>query len=869
MKSPRGVRSLRIASYLLSATLSAVSLDVYAQVAPTQDADASVDAGMPDGSSSADVDPDAGVPVGDAAAPPAPAAPSVEPPQLLTAADAEYPADALAQGLGAVVPLRLTINDQGVVTDAEVLEPQGHGFDEAARAAALRFAFTPARKNGVAMPSRTVYRYTFTPPPPPTPPPVTPIPEPPSTPSAATPPTPESPVDVTLQGRVDHAARMERSAESVDVIDLSKLRARSLDTSDVLARTEGIVVRRSGALGSQLRLMLDGLDEERIRFFVDTVPLELAGYLVGPQTVTVDMVDRLEIYRGVVPVRFGADTLGGVIHYVTDDSFKTTARASYEIASFNTHRALLSGSHHLDEQHLLVRGQANLDYSANNYPIDVKIADERGRPHDARVDRFHDGYLGYLGWVEGGMVDAPWIKRLLLRIYASEYDKELQHNIVMSVPYGEARYGGGTYGATLRAVHEDLLADHTELSAVLNISRTTVDFVDVGEWVYNWRGERVRERTRPGEVTDQPTSVIQWQTGYYDRLGLKWQPVPEHALLLSTAREYITRTGDDRLQTEGRDPEQADRDYFTMVSGVEWESKWWRERIENQIFAKHYWLDTNTEEVIPGGVFRRRDHDHHRFGVGDGARLRFTSWLWLKTSYELATKLPETYQLFGDGVLVQSNLELVPETSHNVNLSLHVDWKQRGFGRVTGNLRGFVRRQDNLILLLGNDRNFMYQNVYEVFAHGVVADVQWEAPRERITANANITWQDLTNVSTSGTFEGFRGDMLPNRPWLFANLGTSTRIPKVFSDDGAVLAGWDLHYTPWFYRGWESQGDPRFKQKIPTQLVNDVYVTYEWEGTPRWSATISVDNVFDAKVFENFGAQRPGRSFSLKVAAEL
>ena len=35
------------------------------------------------------------------------------------------------------------------------------------------------------------------------------------------------------------------------------------------------------------------------------------------------------------------------------------------------------------------------------------------------------------------------------------------------------------------------------------------------------------------------------------------------------------------------------------------------------------------------------------------------------------------------------------------------------------------------------------------------------------------------------------------------------------------------------------------------------------------SATLEVDNLTDAKVFDNFGVQRPGRAFYLKITGEM
>src|SRR5689334_21580954 len=63
----------------------------------------------------------------------------VEPPRLLEFVEAPYPEEARERGQEGDVGLKLTIDAEGRVTDAIVVESKGSGLDEAAREAALRF----------------------------------------------------------------------------------------------------------------------------------------------------------------------------------------------------------------------------------------------------------------------------------------------------------------------------------------------------------------------------------------------------------------------------------------------------------------------------------------------------------------------------------------------------------------------------------------------------------------------------------------------------------------------------------------------------------------------------------------------------------
>ena len=88
-------------------------------------------------------------------------APVVMPPEIEQFVEADYPDEAEAEGLEANVELELTIAADGVVTDARVVTPVGHGFDEAALDAVRRFRFRPATRDGEPIPARIRYRYVF------------------------------------------------------------------------------------------------------------------------------------------------------------------------------------------------------------------------------------------------------------------------------------------------------------------------------------------------------------------------------------------------------------------------------------------------------------------------------------------------------------------------------------------------------------------------------------------------------------------------------------------------------------------------------------------------------------------------------------
>ena len=133
---------------------------------------------------------------------------------------------------------------------------------------------------------------------------------------------------------------------------------------------------------------------DQIRFFFDGIPLESMGYIFGLANIPVNLVDRVEVYKGVVPISFGADALGGAVNIDSSESFEGTGGTiSYQFGYFNTHRLAFSGYHQPQNRDYFIKASGFNDYTANNYKIDVEIPDSRGKLIERTVRRFHDDYL--------------------------------------------------------------------------------------------------------------------------------------------------------------------------------------------------------------------------------------------------------------------------------------------------------------------------------------------------------------------------------------------------------------------------------------------------------------------------------------------
>lgn len=87
--------------------------------------------------------------------------PDVIAPQMVEYSPPEYPAAAFQQGIEAVVQLQITVNVDGTISEPQVIESRGYGFDEAASKAALGLKFSPALVKGEPRAVKIGFEYVF------------------------------------------------------------------------------------------------------------------------------------------------------------------------------------------------------------------------------------------------------------------------------------------------------------------------------------------------------------------------------------------------------------------------------------------------------------------------------------------------------------------------------------------------------------------------------------------------------------------------------------------------------------------------------------------------------------------------------------
>jgi outer membrane receptor protein involved in Fe transport len=689
-----------------------------------------------------------------------------------------------------------------------------------------------------------------------------------------------APGEIVVHGRSDAAAARD-SAAPVTVVDTTRARTQTADLGEVLARTEGVGVRRSGGLGSSTRLSLNGFTGDQVRLFIDGVPLDASGFGLGTGSIPLDFLDRVDIYQGVVPIAFGADALGGAVNLVTRRDLQGTGgSASLETGAFGTLRVTAGGHHVFSGAGLYVRAFAAVDRADNDYPVDVQVADPTGRTHDATVHRFHDGYAAEAGGVEAGVLGQPWAEQWMVRVFASHDAKELQSNLTMAIPYGDVTSDNTSYGVLMR--YENRLWDgRVAVRSSTGYGLQSDDFEDLGEWIYDWFGQRVAPRSGPGEITAQGSDRTLWQKKAYERLDVDATLAPGHRIEVALAPTWSSREGKERRTPHDTfDTLTVERSMTTVDSGLAYHLALF-DRLENTAFFKVYYytahtLDTTgagsfTHGMLTGNAYVERTFDHSSAGYGDMARLGLLDGLHLKASYEHATRLPRPDELFGDNVFIVPNDDLRPETSDNYNLGLQYESGATAAGRFGAEVTGFLRVAEGLIAVLGStDYELRYQNLVDATSKGVQGSAKWTSPHRLLAVDGNATWMDFRNRSKSGYFGAFYDVRMPNTPYLFANGGARLSLHGAFAEPDELSLDWHVRYVHEFFRAWENVGIESTKQTIPRQTTQSLALAYAiGNAERRFVGTIECDNLTDEKTFDFFGQQRPGRAVYWKGSIEF
>lgn len=387
-------------------------------------------------------------------------------------------------------------------------------------------------------------------------------------------------VTVTATG----VGRVKRSAYNAIAIDTRGMQNTTKNLSDALAAAPGVKLRESGGVGSDMQLMVDGFSGKHVKVFIDGVPQEGVGSSFGLNNIPVSFAKRIEVYKGVVPVGFCTDALGGVINIVTEKQPRRWfADASYSYGSFNTHKSYVHFGQAL-KNGFTYEVNAFQNYSDNDYRVDAPVKNfETGSFNEAekvRVRRFHDNYHNEAVVAKAGVTGKPWADRLMVGLTYSHMYKDIQTGVRQKTVFGEKHRYGHSLMPSLEYSKRNLLVEGLNVVLTANYNRNSTVNVDTARYQYNWLGER-HELNSPGEQSYFILPELQVKLSY------------EKAYRLPTIEEMF---GDEDLESGdiGIRPENSDN----LNLNISWSGKMG----DHSLYAEGSLVFRDTKDYIQRNV---------------------------------------------------------------------------------------------------------------------------------------------------------------------------------------------------------------------------------------------------------------------------
>ncbi len=650
------------------------------------------------------------------------------------------------------------------------------------------------------------------------------------------------------------------------IIETKKLKNLSADINQVIKITPGINIRESGGLGSGFKLSLNGLSGNQIRYFIDGVPMENFGTALTLNNYPINLIESIEIYKGVVPISFGADALGGAINIVTENKNNSFIDASYGYGSFNTHRFALNTKHFNEEKKQYYKINSFFNHSDNDFLTkDVPVYDENGNNVGVTdVRRFHDQYTSGMLSAEFGMVDRKIADHWQLKATYANNKKEYQHpdfNILR--PFGDFNTRNSIFllSSAIRKKFEKVSFSANVLAGSVE---ETID--DTGNRKYNWINQAFeREPDDPKGELFERKSLFKLNDGLIrSQFHVSYQPLKNHGIEFNLSQNYLRRKGRDEVDELNRsftNPNHIEKYVGGIAYGFKDDSK----RFDAVVFVKEYIfkgkmihqdpLDSNVDIVSKPSIA----------STGYGASLAFrpSRNLTLKGSYEKAYRLPEPNEILGDGIYISPNSQLKPEISDNINLGVRFNKQFDAFKiKYEGNV--FYRFSDDFIQFKPAGVFGNYANLVKVTTKGIENGISLDY-KGVAAISSNVTYQNITeqNEFNEGQPNSNYKGKVPNTPFFFANVNLMVR-PFHGKLERRLTLHWNTRFVHEFFLKDENGGNREDKHTIPTQLAHGLDVEYTLPND-KLSISASVTNLTNELLYDNFRIQRPGRAMALKL----
>jgi len=677
---------------------------------------------------------------------------------------------------------------------------------------------------------------------------------------------------------------IETKGFAVNVIETKEAALRNLQTNELLDKTVGVRVRMNGGLGSTTSYNLNGMTGNSVRILIDGIPVSTFGSSFNLNSIPPALIERIEVYKGVIPAHLSDDALGGAINVVLKKGKSNNLNASVSYGSFNTTQSNLSGMYRSKNSGFTVKGSAFYNYSDNDYEVWGKFVRNilpNGRYEFVKAKRFNDAYKSYGGRIELGYTDVKWADQFLIGYNGSDDYNEIQHGAYMTIPYKGRFSKSNAHVGSLSYAKKNLFIEGLEFTMNAMYSMRNELVSDTVSHYYNWFGEQSFGLDGKPIYTSQGAQQGPKTLNHIDRntltarAGLTYQLNNQHQFILNNIFYDVDRDQRDDMRSVLEREFIGTRDLQKNVLSLAYENQLINGKLRLTVFGKYYQqnvdrmdptLVTENGESIKKIVTARNTKSTTGYGLA--LSYAFNPTIMLLSSAEKAVRMPTEGEVFGSpGENIIENFGIRPEISNNLNLGFRLGpfAQQNHRFSITGS--GFLRNTKDKIARRINSRindviqTEPFENIGKTQSVGFETELKYQYKDLHVFFNLSRfnTLFKMKYDQNGKVFEQYN-QQIPNEPFFTANAGAQYGLKDV-AGKGSNLS---FYYGAGFVESFYTTSLVIEDFKTPRQFIQDLGASYLLPNK-RYVLSIDAKNIFNKQAYDNFAVQKPGRAFYIKL----
>ena len=668
--------------------------------------------------------------------------------------------------------------------------------------------------------------------------------------------------DVIVFGK-SKAQRHREVPSAITIIDSQELKYKTATLNEILDNAAGIKVAQQGGLGNASRIIIQGMDGKRIGIFINGMPMGNSDEF-QLSSIPIDMVDEVEIYKGIIPAWLGGDGLGGAVNIRLKDFKKNHLEMAFEAASYNTYIGSLQLKHYLGKTSTALHAGATMNYAKNNYSFSSPF--ELGRI----IHRDHDAYT-HGGFNVGISSQQWWFDQFDLTLSADYYRKEIQGGLMNVQNNIQHAFTRTRSASTSLSLEKSFLKGKLTAQFHSIVGFSLVNQVDTSHYCYDFIGNRFPSGSGRGEIGAVPNDSHDRHTTVRELLNLTYKIGNNQLVTWTTNYRYGCKMPKDeladsysRLPTSGY-PSRL----HSIVSGLTHELKLYGGKFTNELgiklFNHHSEVLPFAEAIMLQDKLKASTNHSTMAGWSEAMALHLLphNALTLKASVQSTVRMPIAEELFGDGVLLLPSEKLRPERSFNINAGAIWLINAMRYPQVRIGINTFYMSAKDMIKLMYSSMNMAYDNIGKVRVMGI--DMEMESKLNRwLDLQGNITWQDARDMRKEavGGGENFHYRYrIPNMPYLFGNVGVRLHKDGLLSKSSSSAFASTFGFTKAFSYNWEASNHNTML--IPARYCWDVAVHHSFNK--RCQLSFEIRNILNRENWAEFRYPMERRTFHLKM----